>query len=96
MGKPKNVDELIAYLYKNPRVRYTNIVEGIYKQLRVFAGMSLDRERILWNTYNLDVASAGTKSTPIYCPVANGTLAFDDDSFSFTAFGVTGRFYYED
>lgn len=96
MGKPKNVDELIAYLYKNPRVRYTNIVSGTIDQHRVFAGMTMDGSSILWNTFKLKWASSGMATTPINCPIAKGTTTFDEDSFAFTAFGVTGRFYYED
>lgn len=91
MDRPKNVDELIAYLKKNPRVHYTNIVNGTYNQERIFN--RVDVNGIKWFIPG-DVN--GFAFTPVYCSFANGKFTFDKDSFSFTAFDVTGRFYYED
>lgn len=91
--KPTNTDELISYLKKHPRVRYTNIVSMVFNQPRRFHSVS--ENGIRWAILD-DQIRDNIALTPIYCQVAVGKLTFDEDSFAFTAFGVTSRFYYED
>jgi hypothetical protein len=92
MNKPKNILELVNYLKINPSVNYTNATAGIFDQERIF--QRLDNGSLVWAIFDEKAFTLNIATTPILCKVADGYTLFDENGFTFVAFGIPCRFDY--